>query len=517
MAFTRAIVSVSDKRGVVDFARALAELGLELLSTGGSADALKAARIPVKKVSEYTSAPEIFGGRVKTLHPRIHGGILFRRDHAGDLEEARANGIQPIDLVVVNLYPFEQTVARGASFEEAVENIDIGGPAMVRAAAKNSAHVGVVVDPDDYPALLTELQESRTLSGETRQRLMRKAYAHTAAYDSAIAAYLAELAAEKFPATVTVAARKLFETRYGENPHQKAAFYRDGREPGEPSVAFSTVLGGKELSYNNLLDLESALACLKEFDEATCVIVKHNTPCGVASGKSLVDAYRRARATDEVSAFGGIVALNRPVDEEMGKALSEIFLEAVIAPGYSEGARTALAGKKNLRLLASPTLGGPRASWVRGGREVRSITGGLLLQDRDVRELSRGELKVVSKRQPTEQEIENALFAWRVTKHVKSNAVVFAKDGQTTAIGGGQTSRVEAVKLAAMKAALPLAGSSLASDAFFPFRDGVDEAIKAGATCIIQPGGSMRDAEVIGAADERNVSMIVTGVRHFRH
>jgi phosphoribosylaminoimidazolecarboxamide formyltransferase/IMP cyclohydrolase len=514
MATRRAVLSVSDKRGIVELGRGLARLGFEILSTGGTADALTAAGVPVVKVSDYTGAPEVFGGRVKTLHPRVFGGILFRRGEAGDEAEAKAQGIAPIDLVAVNLYPFEATVARGAPFEEIIENIDIGGPSLLRAAAKNWESVGSVVDPDDYPRVLEELERGGALSEATRRALMKKTFAHTAAYDAAIARWLT---GDELPDLLVLSARKAFQTRYGENPHQKAAFYRERREPAEPAVAFAEVLGGKELSYNNLLDLEAALDCLKEFDEASCVIVKHNTPCGVASGQGPEEAYRKARATDEESAFGGIVALNRPVDSATGKALAEIFLEAVIAPGFDEAARAALSGKKNLRLLALPSLAGPRSRWKRGGLEVRSVAGGFLVQDRDVLEADEKSWKVVSKRAPTPDELAAARFAWKVVKHVKSNAVVFARAGQVAALGGGQTSRVEAVRGAVRRAALPLAGTSMASDAFFPFRDSVDEAIQAGATCIVQPGGSIRDAESISAADERGASMILTGVRHFRH
>ena len=514
MASRRAVLSVSDKRGIVELGRGLAGLGFEILSTGGTADALTAAGVSVVKVSDYTGAPEVFGGRVKTLHPRIFGGILYRRGEASDEAEAKAQGVDPIDLVVVNLYPFEATVARGAPFDEIVENIDIGGPSLLRAASKNWQSVGAVVDPDDYPRLLEELKRDGTLSEATRRALMKKTFAHTAAYDAAIARWLT---GTELPDLLVLSARKAFQTRYGENPHQRAAFYRERAEPAEPSVAFAEVLGGKELSYNNLLDLEAALSCLKEFDDPTCVIVKHNTPCGVAGGTGPEQAFRLARATDEESAFGGIVALNRPVDGATGKALAEIFLEAVVAPAFGPEAREALAGKKNLRLLALPGLAGPRSAWRRGGLEVRSVAGGFLVQDRDVLEADESTWKIASKRAPTPDELSSARFAWKVVKHVKSNAVVFARPFQTAAIGGGQTSRVESVRGAVRRAAQPLKGCALASDAFFPFRDGVDEALTAGATCIIQPGGSVRDADAIAAADERGASMIFTGVRHFRH
>ncbi len=521
MPVNRALVSVSDKRGIVPFARGLASLGVEILSTGGTADLLAKEGVPVRKVSDYTGAPEILDGRVKTLHPRIHGGILARRDHPDDMAELARQGIGLIDLVVVNLYPFAETVARGAPEAEVVENIDIGGPSMVRAAAKNSAHVGVVVDPADYDPVLEELRAAKDLSAATRRRLMHKAFAHTAAYDSAIAAWLAGTG-DGFPAELVRSYTRISELRYGENPHQRAAFYRELREPAEPSIAFAKVLGGKELSYNNILDLESALSCVKEFDDAATVIVKHNTPCGVAVGSTVEASYRAARACDEVSAYGGVVAVNRTVDAACARAFVETFLEAVVAPGFEPEAMGVLAAKKNLRLLAAPKLAEPRSSWMRGGRELRTLVGGALYQDRDVAELVRGGIKVVTRRSPTEEELGAAFFAWKVVKHVKSNAIVFATGSQTVGIGGGQTNRVDSVRGAVERAKVrksgpPIQGSSVASDAFFPFRDGLDEAARAGATCVIQPGGSVRDAEVIAAADEHGMAMVFTGRRHFRH
>jgi phosphoribosylaminoimidazolecarboxamide formyltransferase/IMP cyclohydrolase len=521
----RALVSVSDKSGLVPFARRLAALGVELLSTGGTQKALADAGVPVVSVGDFTQAPEILGGRVKTLHPRVHGGILFRRGLASDEADVKARDIPPIDLVVVNLYPFRQAVAAGKAFEECVEEIDIGGPTMVRSAAKNSAHVGVVVDPADYDRVAAELEATRALSDATRFDLMKKAFAHTAAYDAAISEYLTarETPASqpaRFPQTLAAVYGKVQDLRYGENPHQAGAFYRAGREPDEPTVAFARVLQGKELSYNNLLDLEASLAAVKEHDEPACVIIKHNTPCGVAVGKTVAEAFARARACDPVSAFGGIVALNRPVDLAASLELSSLFLECVIAPSYEEGARQGLAVKKNLRLLEAPRLGEPRARWKRAPedqRELRSIPGGLLVMDRDLGSVRREDCKVMTKRAPSEQEWKDLLFAWKVVKHVKSNAIVFARGDQTVAIGGGQTSRVESVKTAVMKAQLEVRGSSVGSDAFFPFKDGVEEIIKAGATAIIQPGGSMRDAEVIEAADQAGLAMVATGMRHFRH
>jgi phosphoribosylaminoimidazolecarboxamide formyltransferase/IMP cyclohydrolase len=521
----RALLSVSDKTGLVPFARRLAAAGVELLSTGGTHKALADAGIPVIQVGEYTEAPEILGGRVKTLHPRVHGGILYRRGLASDEADVKARDIPPIDLVVVNLYPFREAVAAGKPFDVCVEEIDIGGPTMVRSAAKNSAHVGVVVDPSDYEKVAGEVEALKALSDGTRFDLMKKAFAHTAAYDAAISEYLTSretpaAAPRHFPGTIGAVYTKVQDLRYGENPHQAGAFYQAGLEPEEPTVSFARILQGKELSYNNLLDLEAALANVKEFDEVAAVVIKHNTPCGVAVASTLAEAFARARACDPVSAFGGIVALNRPVDLAAASELTQLFLECVIAPSYDEAARAALAVKKNLRVLEAPRLGQPRSSWKRrpeDAREIRSITGGLLVMDRDLGSIRRDDCKVMTKRAPTEQEWKDLLFAWKVVKHVKSNAIVFAKDDQTVAIGGGQTSRVESVKTAVMKAALPVRGSSVGSDAFFPFADGVEEIIRAGATAIIQPGGSMRDAEVIAAADKAGIAMVATGMRHFRH
>ena len=512
-----ALLSVSDKRGLVPFAQGLVRLGFRLLSTGGTLDALKKAGVPATKVSEHTQSPEILGGRVKTLHPRIHGGLLGRPDLASDRQEMEAHGIEPISLVAVNLYPFRQTVASGAPEADVVEQIDIGGPAMVRASAKNFRHVAIVTDPEDYTPVLEELERERAVGEATRRRLMRKAFAHTAAYDASISAWLAEGAQEPFPQELSLAFQKVQGLRYGENPHQRGAFYREFAQPAEPTVAFSKVLQGKELSYNNLLDLDAALGVVLEFPEAPCaVVIKHNTPCGVAVDPVLEKAYRAARATDEVSAFGGIVALNREVDEATGKALAETFLEAVIAPSYSAGALAALAGKKNLRLLeAGPALASPTAR-ARAQLEARAVSGGLLLQDRDARE-PQLEWKVVSKRTPTPEEDAALRFAWRVCKHVKSNAIVFAAKDKLLAQGGGQTNRIDSARIAFQRGGAALKGSAAASDAFFPFRDGLDELARAGATCVVHPGGSVRDAEVIAAADEHGLAMVLTGVRHFRH
>ncbi|MDY7224873.1 bifunctional phosphoribosylaminoimidazolecarboxamide formyltransferase/IMP cyclohydrolase [Hyalangium rubrum] len=512
-----ALLSVSDKRGLVPFAQGLVQRGFRLLSTGGTLAALQAAGVPATKVSEHTQSPEILGGRVKTLHPRIHGGLLGRLDVESDRLEMSQHGITPISLVAVNLYPFRQTVASGAGEADVIEQIDIGGPAMVRAAAKNYRHVSVVVDPDDYGAVLEELEKSGGVGEETRRRLMRKAFSHTAAYDAAIAGWLSGQAQEPFPAELSLPFQKVQGLRYGENPHQRGAFYREYTTPSEPTVAFSKVLQGKELSYNNLLDLDAALGLVLEFPEQPCaVIIKHNTPCGVALDEALVRAYRTARAADEVSAFGGIVALNREVDEACAQALAETFLEAVIAPSYSAAALQVLAAKKNLRLLeAGPALASAEAR-PRVQLEARSVSGGLLLQDKDAAEPPL-EWKVVTQRKPTAEEERALRFAWRVCKHVKSNAIVFSSADRLLAAGGGQTSRVDSVKIAAARGGEALKGSAVASDAFFPFRDGLDEVARAGATCVIQPGGSVRDAELIAAADEHGVAMVLTGVRHFRH
>jgi phosphoribosylaminoimidazolecarboxamide formyltransferase/IMP cyclohydrolase len=512
-----ALLSVSDKRGLVPFAQGLSRLGFKLLSTGGTLDALTGGGVAATKVSEHTGSPEILGGRVKTLHPKIHGGLLGRPSLESDRAEMAANGISPIALVAVNLYPFRETVAKGAPRDEVIEQIDIGGPAMVRAAAKNSAHVAVIVDPDDYPTVLAELEQTGQVSVATRRALMRKAFAHTAAYDAAIAAWLAEQDDAAFPEELSLSYTRVQTLRYGENPHQRGAVYRERRAPPEPTVAFAQVLQGKELSYNNFLDLDAALGLVLELPGApAAVVIKHNTPCGVAIDPSLEAAYRRARAADEVSAFGGIVALNRVVDEGTARALAETFLEAIIAPGYVDGARAILAAKKNLRLLdAGPVLARTDAK-PRAQLDARSISGGLLLMDRDAVEPVT-EWKVVTRKAPTPEQLEALRFAWRVCKHVKSNAIVFASPTELLAVGGGQTSRVDSVRIAAGRGGARLLGSAVASDAFFPFRDGVDALAAAGASCVVQPGGSVRDAEIIAAADEHGLAMVFTQIRHFRH
>jgi phosphoribosylaminoimidazolecarboxamide formyltransferase/IMP cyclohydrolase len=511
-----ALLSVSDKQGLAQFARELTELGFSLLSTGGTFDYLSKEGIAARKVSEHTGAAEILGGRVKTLHPRIFGGILARPGSPSDRAELERERIEPISLVAVNFYPFQRTVAAKAEEAEAIEQIDIGGPAMVRAAAKNFAHLAVVVDPADYPMVLAELRGQGAVTEATRRSLMRKAFAHTAAYDAAICAYLSSRAADLFPSELSLSFEKAQQLRYGENPHQRASFYRQRAPSDGPTVAFSRVLQGKELSYNNLLDLDAALALLLEFPERPCaVIVKHNSPCGVALGDELAGAYRVARAVDETSAFGGIVALNREVDEPTAEALCETFLEAIVAPEYSAAARQLLGTKKNLRLLEAGE------SLAAGARptpslQLRSVSGGLLAQEPDAAEPA-SEWKVVTRRAPDDQELAAMRFAWRVCKHAKSNAIVFSTSDRLLAVGAGQTSRVDAVKIAVGRGGPSLRGSAVASDAFFPFRDGLDEAARAGASCVVQPGGSVRDAEVIAAANEHGMAMVFTGVRHFRH
>jgi phosphoribosylaminoimidazolecarboxamide formyltransferase/IMP cyclohydrolase len=522
----RAIVSVSDKRGLMPLARALDARGVEILSTGGTARALAEAGVRVTQVSSYTGAPEILDGRVKTLHPRIHGGLLGRPTPEHEAEMA-AHEIQPIDLVVVNLYPFQATIAQaGVTRADAIENIDIGGPSMLRSSAKNHERVAVVVDPDDYAAVLAELEAGDgSLSDALRFRLAQKAFAHTAAYDGAIAAYLSSLADTgdergAFPGTLTVQWERVAELRYGENPHQAAAFYRDARSPlgagpARPTLASAEILQGKQLSYNNILDCDAALGLCLELTAPTAVIVKHTNPCGVASDAGgVATAYRLARETDPVSAFGGIVAVNREVDQALAQQLAETFLECVVAPSYSAAAREALAAKKNLRLLA---VGDMTARPDDRGIAMRSVAGGLLVQSADLAMVAAADARVVTRRAPTSDELAALDFVWRVAKHVKSNAIVYGRGTRTVAIGAGQMSRVDSAKIARLKAALPLDGCVVASDAFFPFRDGVDVLADAGATAIIQPGGSIRDDEVIAAADEKNIAMVFTGMRHFRH
>src|SRR5262245_9427491 len=520
----RALLSVSDKSGLLDFARGLAALGVEILSTGGTASALKGAGIAVKDIAEHTGLPEMMDGRLKTLHPKVHGGLLAVRGNAAHQAAAERHGIAPIDLLVVNLYPFEATVAAGAPFEAAIENIDIGGPAMIRAAAKNHAAVTVVVDPADYARVLEEMAaQGGATSAALRQALAAKAYARTAAYDAAISAWFAEVLGEPAPAWRAFGGKLAQELRYGENPHQRAAFYRmAGKRPG---VATLEQHQGKELSYNNLADTDAAFELVAEFEPATpaVAIIKHANPCGVATGGSLIEAYRKALFCDPVSAFGGIIALNGPIDAATAAEITGIFTEVVIAPQASAEAKTIFASKKNLRLLTTGALPDPRRQDV----SFRSLSGGFLVQSRDGAMVDDLELKVVSKRPPTPQELADLKFAFKVAKHVKSNAIVYAKDGATVGIGAGQMSRVDSARIAAWKSleaakaaglSEPLAkGAVVASDAFFPFADGLLAAAEAKVTAVIQPGGSMRDKEVIAAADAHGLAMVFTGVRHFRH
>ncbi|HMR31909.1 MAG TPA: bifunctional phosphoribosylaminoimidazolecarboxamide formyltransferase/IMP cyclohydrolase [Geminicoccaceae bacterium] len=506
----KALLSVHDKSGVVELATALAGHGVELLSTGGTAKALRDAGLPVREVSEVTGFPEVLDGRVKTLHPAIHGGLLARRDLPGHMATLLAHGIGAIDLLVSNLYPFERTVAAGAGFDDCVEQIDVGGPAMLRAASKNHDGVAVLVDPADYAELLAALAATGGTGIELRRRLAAKAFAQTAAYDAAIARWMA---GDGFPDRLTLAGRLGQTMRYGENPHQRAALYVGGE--ARPGVATATQLQGKELSWNNLNDTDAAYELVAELAEPAVVIVKHAVPCGVAVAGSLVEAWRKALACDPLSAFGGIVACNRPLDGATAAEIAKIFTEVVIAPDADAAARAALAAKTNLRLLVTGSLPDPAAP----GLVVRTLAGGLLVQSRDSLVASAEELRCVTRRQPTDAERRDLLFAWTVVKHVRSNAIVLARDGMATGIGGGQTSRVDAVELASIKAERAgLKGVCVvASDAFFPFADGLQMAIAAGATAAIQPGGSVRDKDVIAAADAADLAMLFTGTRHFRH
>ncbi|HEV8678442.1 MAG TPA: bifunctional phosphoribosylaminoimidazolecarboxamide formyltransferase/IMP cyclohydrolase [Stellaceae bacterium] len=517
----RALISVSDKEGLVPLARALAARGVTLVSTGGSARALAEAGLSVTEVAALTGFPEMLDGRVKTLHPAIHGGLLARRDRPDHVAMLAGHGIAEIDLLVCNLYPFAATVASGAGREDCVENIDIGGVALIRAAAKNHEFVAVVTDPADYDVVLGEIAASGGVGRDTRRRLARKAYALTAAYDAAIAAWFAREEGVAFPETLIVAAHLAEQTRYGENPHQTAALYRT--DESRPGVAGARQVQGKELSYNNYGDTDAAFELVAEFGPPAVAIIKHANPCGTAVAASLSAAWEKALACDPVSAFGGIVALNRPLDAATAEAIAQIFVEVIIAPDAEPAAREILARKSALRLLVTGGLPDPKAA----GWTLRSVAGGLLVQERDRVSAGRDTLTVVTKRAPTEAEIADLLFADTVAKHVKSNAIVFAKSGATVAIGAGQMSRVDSVRIAAQKAAEaaanaglpepPTRGSVVASDAFYPFADGLEAAIKAGATAAIQPGGSRRDAEVIAAADQAGIAMVFTGLRHFRH
>ncbi len=520
----RALISVSDKTGLLDLARALAAMGVELISTGGTAAGLRAAGLAVRDVAEVTGFPEMMDGRVKTLHPNVHGGLLALRDDDEHLVAMAAHGIEPIDLLVVNLYPFEATVARGGSYADCIENIDIGGPAMIRAAAKNHKFVNVVVDPADYAALLAELAaHDGATSYAFRQKLALTAYARTAAYDAAVSGWMAEALGDAAPRRRAFAGTLAQGLRYGENPHQGAAFYTDGT--GRAGVATARQWQGKELSYNNINDTDAAFELVAEFagESPVCAIIKHANPCGVAQGATLAEAYERAYDCDRTSAFGGIVAFNMPLDGPTAEQIVGIFTEVVIAPGADDAARAVFAAKKNLRLLTTDGL--PDA--LARGVAFKQVAGGFLVQDRDAGRLMAGDLKVVTRRRPSEAEVGDMLFAWRVAKHVKSNAIVSVRVGATGGSGAGQMSRNESTRIAALKAhdmaealglAMPLTqGSVVASDAFFPFADGLIAAVKAGATAVIQPGGSMRDDEVIAAADAAGLAMVFTGQRHFRH
>ena len=513
----RAILSVTDKTGLVEFARKLNQMGVELVSTGGTAKLLRESGITVKDISELTGFPEMLDGRVKTLHPKVHGGILHIRYNPQHREAVAAHGIQPIDMVVVNLYAFEKTASKpGVDLHELIENIDIGGPSMVRSAAKNFQDVAVVTSPDDYDAIAQEMQSGDgSLSLATKWRLAQKAFATTAAYDSAIASTLERVAAPEgkltldetgFPQNLRLSFQKAFDLRYGENPHQKAALYSDGSGKG---VANGKQLQGKELSYNNIVDLQAAWDLAQEFEGPVCAIIKHTNPCGTAVAGTLAEAYRRALECDPVSAFGGVIGVNRPIDAETASEMAKLFLEVIAAPGFDDAAREIFAGKKNLRLVEVVPM---EQKWV-----LKNVSGGVLLQDNDVRPLTDADLKVASERKPSEQEMRDLLFAWKICKHVKSNAILYARNGQTTGVGAGQMSRVDSARLGAMKSVLGIKGSVAASDAFFPFPDGVEVIAEAGATAIIQPGGSVRDQEVIDTANKLGLAMVLTGVRHFRH
>ncbi|GAB5458931.1 MAG: bifunctional phosphoribosylaminoimidazolecarboxamide formyltransferase/IMP cyclohydrolase [Henriciella sp.] len=521
---TRALISVSDKDGLIDRAKQLVDLGVELVSTGGTSKVLKAAGLPVKDVADLTGYPEMMDGRVKTLHPAVHGGLLYLRDNPSHKADAERHGIEAIDLVYINLYPFEATVASGAGFEDAIENIDIGGPAMLRAAAKNGDFVSVCTDGGDLDAVLSEMQENAgQVSRATSRKLAAKTYARTAAYDAAISSWYARQLDDSAPDWTAFGGKLNEALRYGENPHQKAAFYVTGED--RPGVATARQVQGKALSYNNINDTDAAYELIGELGEETpaVAIIKHANPCGVAQAGSVIDAYRQALACDSTSAFGGIVALNRPLDAETAAEITKVFTEVVIAPGADDAAVEIFAKKKNLRLLLTDGLPDPAAA----GTFVKTVAGGLLVQDRDFGRISKEDLKVVTKIAPTAKQLDDLLFAWRVAKHVKSNTIVYAKDGATVGIGAGQMSRIDSARIAARKAedakekegfdALRTKGCVAASDAFFPFRDGMLAAAAAGASAIIQPGGSIRDDDVIAAADEAGLAMVLTGMRHFRH
>jgi len=521
-----ALISVSDKTHLLEFAQGLHALGVRLASTGGTAKLLADAGLPVTEVAQITEFPEMLDGRVKTLHPKVHGGLLARRDKPEHMQALAKHGIDTIDLLVVNLYPFEATVAKpGCSLEDAIENIDIGGPAMVRSAAKNWKDVAVVTDPSQYAGVLDALQKEGKLSDKSRFALAVAAFNRISNYDAAISDYLSRIQGDGGHALFGTQANgrfvKLQDLRYGENPHQQAAFYRD-LYPAPGSLVTARQLHGKELSYNNIADADAAWECVKGFHEPACVIVKHANPCGVAIGVDAGEAYRKALQTDPTSAFGGIIAFNRPLDEAAAQAVSGQFVEVLMAPAYSDAALTVLKAKANVRILQIALPPGGASDWDNGrnAMDIKRVGSGLLMQTADNRELVAGDLKVVTRVQPTPQQMSDLLFAWKVAKYVKSNAIVFCKDGMTMGVGAGQMSRLDSARIASIKAEhakLSLQGTAVASDAFFPFRDGLDVVVDAGASCVIQPGGSVRDPEVIAAADERGVAMVFTGVRHFRH
>jgi phosphoribosylaminoimidazolecarboxamide formyltransferase/IMP cyclohydrolase len=522
----RALISVSDKTGIVELAQTLHSLGVSLISTGGTAKLLAEQGLPVTEVAEVTGFPEMLDGRVKTLHPKVHGGLLARRDLPEHMAALQAHGIDTIDLLIVNLYPFEATVAMpGCTLEDAIENIDIGGPAMVRSAAKNWKDVAVLTDAGQYPCVIDELKASGQLSDATRFALSVAAFNRISQYDGAISNYLSSIAFDKpegvperheYPAQSNTQFVKLQDLRYGENPHQTAAFYRD-LHPAPGSLVTAQQLQGKELSYNNIADADAAWECVKSFEAPACVIVKHANPCGVAVGKNALECYSKAFQTDPTSAFGGIIAFNRPVDKAAAEAVSQQFVEVLMAPAYSEEALAIFKAKANVRVLQ---IALPAGGVGRNAQDIKRVGSGLLIQSADNHLLQRSDLKVVTKLQPTPQQLDDLMFAWTVAQFVKSNAIVFCKGGMTMGVGAGQMSRLDSARIASIKAGhanLSLKGTAVASDAFFPFRDGLDVVVDAGATCVIQPGGSMRDPEVIAAADERGVVMVTTGVRHFRH
>jgi len=505
----RALISVSDKTGILDFARELTRFNVEIISTGGTAKSLRDAGITVRDISDITGFPEMMDGRVKTLHPHVHGGLLAIRDNADHVAALEQHGIQPIDLVVVNLYPFAETIKReGVTHEEAIEQIDIGGPAMIRSAAKNARDVAVVVSSDQYGRLIDELnQNNGALSLASRNTLAQKAFEHTAQYDIMVSSYLAG-SSDALPDRLSWTMKKIADLRYGENPHQKAALYQTSTTGG---IANAAVLAGKEMSFNNYVDAEAAWQLVCDFEQTACAIIKHTNPAGAGLGQTAAEAYKKALATDPVSAFGGIVAFNCTVDVPAAEEVTKIFTEVVIAPGYDSAALEVLRAKKNLRVIKMSDVEQP------AGAELKQIGGGMLVQTRDDHKLNPAELNVVTTRKPTDEEMSALLFAWIVCKHTKSNAIVYARADQTVGVGAGQMSRVDSVKIGAMRAQLPVAGSVLASDAFFPFRDGIDEAAKHGITAVIQPGGSVRDEEVIAAANEHGLAMVFTGIRHFKH